>query len=197
MATLLGRTAIICATLAAAGCSSSSGTGVTEGSGVVVTPGLASATTFRAANGAMMGRAEDLARTTDLPVSGTASYSGYLDLSVTPLSVEAFRVLMTADLMADFDASTLSGSFSDPVLTDGNPINGGGQMVGGALSGADITGMIEADLTRDGTDFGIDGTLTGEFRGSGGAMIAGDIAGTLDPAAGTSGTFSGHLTAQN
>lgn len=193
MATSFGRVIFLCACGLTAGCSNGGGAAVETAQPEELEPGRIASVNAEAGYANFAARAEELARTFDMPFSGTATYSGYLDLTLSPDAGPGFRTLMDATLTADFAAGTLSGDFTDPVLDGGGALAGSGRLRAGQIADADVSGRVEATIERGSSTYVVDAGLTGEFLGSGGEMVVGDVGGQLDGSRGTDGSVTGEL----
>lgn len=111
---------------------------------------------------------ENISDPTTLPRSGLATYSGFMTLAL-PLDGPARDVIGDLDMRVDFGAvrNQVSGSASNFTGLTGGLAIGGGDIDRGTDPDTDFTfdGSLTGTLAQNGDNYGIDGTIVGEFRG--------------------------------
>ena len=138
----------------------------------------------------------DLPQTQTMPTAGTARYDGYLGLALDTPGLGSVDVLMDAEILADFGAGTLSGSFDRPSRADGGQVSGSAALTNGTVAGATAGAAFDGNLRLSGTDYGLAGTFDGTFLGDDASGLSGEVSGGISGSGGPTGALSGTLAAR-
>ncbi len=137
-----------------------------------------------------------------LPISGAASYSGYVQLSVETATGE-LGMAGSIDILASFLNSSLSGSASGFVDQNANQLSGTLAITGGVLDRSANTSIettysanLGGTLTGGGDQFVISGDVLGDFLGAEHLASSGVISGSAISGFGNGYMFGSFLVAQ-
>jgi hypothetical protein len=126
----------------------------------------------------------------DMPMTGTATYDGVAELRTNEASVGA-----DLELVADFEASSVDGTFDNFNDPEGFEIGGSVSVSDGQIVGNSLAGDLDGQLTVEGEDVGVTGAIFGEFVGENAEGIRGELEGTLTNAEGPDEGFVGEFIA--
>lgn len=107
---------------------------------------------------------DDITPAAGMPRSGLARYVGTGSVLVASGSRRDI-VAGRADLVADFDSSSVSGSVSSFRAAPGTRSSGGNIDVSGAVTGSAITGSMSGNIDINGRTHSIDSRAEGAFLG--------------------------------
>jgi len=119
---------------------------------------------------------------TTLPVSGSATYSGYLGVDAGELGQAIGQMSLTASFASD----SISGNVRNVVAEDEEQLSGSLSISGGTIdrtADTDIEFTFAADvdgtLTGEDGDFVVDAELLGDFTGENHQYVEGPVGGTV------------------
>ena len=127
---------------------------------------------------------EQVTAAQDMPVTGTATYSGRAGLDVMDNDIGDLDGDM--NLTANFDAGTVGGTLSN-LESDAGKFDGTVSIVSAAIDQNTFTGELSGEISRFseekndivGAVFGDDSRIDGEFRGDSADAVAGRFAGQV------------------
>ena len=137
-------------------------------------------------------RLEDAEITATLPVSGTATYVGYLG-AAAELPGGSLFFTGDAEVTARFAARTVSGRLDRFLGPGGAEIPGSAVIVDGRIGPSGITAAVEGHLAAAGERHAIDGAFSGTFLGASARSAAGVVDATLSSGGSGTGTLTGEL----
>lgn len=119
-----------------------------------------------------------LLKTTNMPVTGTASFSGVAGLKEVGASDPA--LLSEIALEANFTNGTIDGEFRNFVREDGLAVAGTLDVSDGTISGNTLAFDMNGVLTGSGTNATVSGSSSAAgFVGDGALAVGGNLTGTL------------------
>lgn len=105
-----------------------------------------------------------LAAPRDIPVAGTASYSGFAAIAACDCSgLTQPHLVGKTKLTADFGQSKISGNITELTAIDGHKTTGGKFDLTGDIRGRNIVGKINGTVNFDNKNIAIDDILGGSF----------------------------------
>lgn len=162
---------------------SGSGSGSDAGS----TPGTGSGTgdgpSFSALSAeamSLMEQSEDSTATpvADMPTSGSASYSGVAGFAEgRNAGTDDVVIMSELSMEADFASGEVTGEMGNFRDDENNALSGSMEIQNGEISGNELSGNVDGEVTYGGTVGTVDLDMRGEFSGEEGSLLGGSMSG--------------------
>jgi hypothetical protein len=120
----------------------------------------------------------DSTRTSEMPTSGRATYSGQAAFATDP-DADAPEMMADAALIANFNNERVAGQLSNFRDDENNAIAGTVEIERDRIDGNGFTNNLSGTLTVDGEAQTVAGTMVSEFVGPDAGYVVGLIEGTV------------------
>ncbi len=141
-------------------------------------------------------RLEDAEPTVTLPLSGSATYAGFMGAVVTPAGQDTVFLTGKGEISARFAERTVAGRFDRFLGAGGATIPGEIVLVDGRIARAGISADVAGTIDVAGRSHAVSGNLSGTFLGPGADSVGGVVEAGLSAGGRPSGGFSAEVWLQ-